>query len=197
MSKISLLPPLPLPFLPTDIIPVTRAGITYQAPTSALKSFTNTDPTVVPSSNPFKGALVRKTTNSTGLTFPVIVAWEEELYDTNNFWNSGAPTRLTIISGVTKIRITGSLAFEPLAAVGSVFAQILKNGTAQSPGSGFTFRQDAAGFSDNVVPIMTPIIDVVAGDYFELTTQVSMSGQDQITFGYRTWLNLEVVEHTL
>lgn len=197
MSKISLLPALPLPFQGTDIIPVTRAGITYQAPASALKTFANTDPTIVPSSSPFRGALVRKTTNSTGLTFPIFVAWEEAVYDTHSFWTAGTPTRLTIPSGVSRIRLTGSITFEGLGAVGSVFAQVQKNGAVQNPGSGFTFRQDAAGFTDNVVPIMTPVINVIPGDYFEISTQVSMSGQDQILFGYRTWLNLEVVEHSL
>lgn len=197
MSKISLLPDLPLPFQGTDIIPVTRSGITYKAPASALKTFINTDPTIVPSSSPYKGALIRKTSNSTGLTFPVIIAWEEAVYDTNAFWTAGAPSRLTIPSGVSRIRLTGSVSFEGMSTAGSVFAQILKNNVAQSPGSGFTFRQGSTGFSDNVIPIMSPVIDVIAGDYFEISTQVSMSAQDQITFGYRTWLNLEVVEHSL
>lgn len=194
MSKISLLPDLPLPFLGTDLIPVTRSGVTYKAPASALKTFVNTDPSVVPSAVPFKGALVRRTSSLTSVTWPLLIPWQEAVYDTDDFWAGAAPSRLTVPAGVTKVRLTASVSFEGLATAGSVFAQFFRNGASLSPGSGPTARQSNTGFSDNVLPLVSPVVNVTAGDYFEVRATVSMSGQDQILEDYRTWFALEVVE---
>jgi hypothetical protein len=194
MTKISELPDLPGSVLGTDQIAIVRGGVTYKVAASALKTFANTDPTVVPSSEPFRGALVKRTTDATGITFPYFVAWQTEVYDTDGFWDIAFPSRLTIPAGITKVRLNACVAFEQLGNAGAVFASFYKNNVTLDPSVGFTMRQSNSGYSDNTTPIFSPVIDVIAGDYFEVRTIQSMTGMDAVLNSYRTFFALEVVE---
>jgi hypothetical protein len=58
----------------------------------------------------FRGALVKLTTNepvadSTDVAMP----WDAIVYDTNTFWSAGNPTRLTVPSGISKVRLKGNI----------------------------------------------------------------------------------------
>lgn len=193
MTKISLLPALPGAVLGTDQFPVVRSGVNYRVAADAIKAFVNTDPSVVPSSNPWRGALVRRTSDATGLTWPYVAAFQEAVLDSDAFWSVGQPTRLTVPAGITKVRISAFVNFEALTTAGSVFCGINRNGAGLGPvGVSASVRHGATGFSNNGNNIISPVVEVVAGDFFELSCNVSMSGQDQVRAG--TWMMLEVIE---
>lgn len=161
---------------------------------SDLKAFINTDPTLVPSSVPWRGARVRRSSDVTGLTFPYVIAWNEEVEDTDGFWSVGAPTRLIVPAGVTRVRLAGSARYETLSTAGSLQTYILKNG-AELPGSTLsTGREGSTGLSSNAQDVVSWDEPVTTGDYFELRTHASMSGQDQILSGSFTWFQITVVE---
>ena len=55
---------------------------------------------------PFEGALVKLTANeaiASGTTVTT-VPWDAEVFDTDAFWSSGSPTRLTCAEAVAKIK---------------------------------------------------------------------------------------------
>ena len=162
-----------------------------------LKTFINTDPTVVPSSQPWRGCRAYRTSNTTGVTTGSAISWNASTLDTDSIWSSGAASRLTVPSGVTKVRLFWSVAYEALLTAGSVFARPQKNGaafgTTEHYGSDIG-RQGTTGFNDNTSHGFSGVLSVVGGDYFELLAIFSMTGQDQIISERRTWFEMEIIE---
>jgi hypothetical protein len=172
-----------------DLIYIVQDGVSYKLDLATLKTFINTDPTVVPASEPFVGARVKMTSTDTSGTSEIAMSWDAEDYDYGGFWSSGAATRLTIPSGVTMVQLSGALRSTGGAATTAVL-YIRKNGSeviaANSVSSGFT--------STNLFVASGPI-EVTPGDYFELMYGVTASGR---TVGAdRTFFSIEAIEHTL
>lgn len=132
----------------------------------------------------FKGAMVKLTSDEVSPAFPYIVVWDAAEYDTNVFWSAGAPTRLTIPAGVTKVRLHGSILAEATLTVGADLSLIIhKNGTAVYVGS-VTEGMDAV-FTTVVGAITSPVLSVIAGDYFELrfnSTDTTVTIEQNSTF---------------
>lgn len=161
---------------------------------AALKTFINTDPSVVPSSEPWRGARVSRASDITGATWPLLVPWSVEDEDTDGFWSLGDPTKLVIPAGITRVRLLAAVQLEDLGAAGSIFATIYKNGAA-FPGCAIdNKRQSNTGFTNNNVQVMTADIPVVTNDFFQVRLNVNMTGQDQVRFGVGTFFALTVVE---
>lgn len=162
---------------------------------AALKTFINTDPTVVPSSEPWRGARVSRATDITGITWPLLIPWTVEDEDTDGFWSIGDPTKLVIPAGVTRVQLMGAVQMEALATAGSIYASITKNGGGTVTGSSVDHkRQSSSGYNNNHIHLFTAPLAVTTGDYFELRINVSMTGQDQILAGGQTWFALSVIE---
>lgn len=195
-STISDLPALTLPVVGTDLLVVVRGGVAYKVAASDLAQYVTTEESIVPVSEPFRGALVRLAASWTGIpSWPGVIAWTEEVYDTDAFWALGAPTRLTVPAGVSKVRLIGGANFEALATAGSISLEVLKNGAALPVGGpSFNMRAGATGSSENAASVVSPVLPVTGGDYFELQATASMSGQDQILTGKGTYFGIEVVE---
>lgn len=138
---------------------------------------------------PFKGALVRRaTTQSIAATTNTQLAFSDAVYDTDTFWSGGSPTRLTVPSGVTKVQLWGGVAWSGGSANGTL--RLLKNG-ATFLGRGNISA--ASGFTDQGLTVMSAVIPVVAGDYFEAQVYLSAArtvSADGAVFG------LAVVETT-
>ncbi len=165
-----------------------------------LKTFVNTDPTIVPSSEPWRGALLRLSANLTGLATDAVITWNTVVSDTDSFWSAGAPTRLTIPAGITKVRLHAGIAHEALATAGSVSAFFKKGGSFMgSPNmySSSLSRQGTTGFTTNLSEARSVVLDVVAGNYFEVATVFSMAGQDQVLASVNTFFELEVIEASI
>lgn len=140
---------------------------------------------------PFRGALVRRTTNfsvsTTGAYVPI--SWQSAVYDSDTFWDAGQATRLTVPAGVTKVRLTGNIEWQTSPT--SQLVEIRKNGGAVVGGGSFIVRGDS-GYSNQMRNIASAVLPVVAGDWFELAVFVSASGE--LRSLERTWFALEVVE---
>jgi hypothetical protein len=144
---------------------------------------------------PFKGALLQRSTDLTSVSFPVLVPFENTVYDTDAFWNAGNPSRLTIPAGVTKVRLQGSLALKAGASSGGVYVAFRKNDVGDTIGGGvFTVRQGTSGYTNNDFTAATAVIPVTEGDFFELRVNSTTSSWDDILASARTWFALEVVE---
>lgn len=135
----------------------------------------------------FRGALVELTTTEAVATSENL-AWDQAIYDTDNFFSGGSPTRLTVPAGVTKVRVKGAVTWDSSAF--DHVARIDKNGVTGT--ESFSPRGDngdiRAGQS-----IQTPVIPVVAGDFFELFVSTSTASNVIVA---HTYFSIEVVEET-
>jgi hypothetical protein len=90
-----------------------------------------------------------------------LVAWDAADYDTDSFWSGGSPTRLTIPSGVTKVRLAGGI---HLTSDGvAMFTTLSKNGSTAFAGNPIQWVDSAL---PNGQSITSPALAVTAGDYF-------------------------------
>lgn len=154
---------------------------------------------IVPENLPYRGAIVRRTSNLTGLGASNVVTWQEALFDSDSFWSAGAPTRLTVPSGVTKVRLFGGAVFEAGGTAGSVSVYFRRNGGnfAQADDEHHgrnSWRSTTTGFTSNRNAVFSSMIDVSAGDYFEFGADISMSGIDEILADAATFFELQVLE---
>ena len=138
-------------------------------------------------SKAFSGAFLKKSSNqslisgtNTKITFDI------ENYDTNNIHdNTTNNTRLIVPSGVGKVKISGGAGAGPFQLL-----QIYKNNNSYINNISMSVGQ----FSNlqQYLFISTPVIEVFAGDYFELlmytTDPTGTAG-----FGV-TWFAMEIIE---
>lgn len=117
-----------------------------------------------------RGALVRKASDQTGANYSAgaQIAWDQETYDTDSIHdNVTNNTRLTVPSGVSYVRLVGTIALANVAVDTYVIAGILKNGS--STYDGFAGQTVEIGTATTPrVNLSTPPLAVTAGDYFEL-----------------------------
>lgn len=149
-------------------------------------------------SNQWRGAVVRRSVDSTGITSGNIITWSSAaIVDTDGFYSAAVPSRLSIPPGITKVRIFWHVKFESLSSSGMVFATYrlfrYATGAYESSKSMLTLaRQGATGFSVNTVNGVSSMINVSEGDYFEFSESFSMTGQDQIL--QDSYIEIEVLE---
>jgi hypothetical protein len=135
----------------------------------------------------FSGAL--RTTNATQslgtASWTTLTGYDNVIYDTNSF--TSVADRFTIPSGVTKVKLAGSVA--GTSAIGQLITRILKNAnTAIS----YTTEVDIESTgADNGIAI-TPVVSVVEGDYFVL--QAFSDNSRTISVELVSWFSIEVVE---
>ncbi len=144
-------------------------------------------------SGSFSGALVKKAVDQTAANYSAgaFVAWDTEVYDDNAFHdNVTNNTRLTVPSGVTKVRIGVQVTCGVVAASADYFVDIYKNGSVSYDGA-------ALGMADtsNVNPraqCWTPVLTVTPGDYFE--AKLTTTGDSSVTVAAQfSWFAIEVV----
>ncbi len=134
----------------------------------------------------FSGALVYSSTGSSLSTTASAIAWDTEDYDVGG-WHDNAinNSRLTVPSGVTRVRLVGGI-----SDVSSVSSQMLgtirKNGSDTYNGVASTETDTSGG--DRLM-IASPVLEVIAGDYFELYG----FGSSRTTDADATWFSIEKV----
>lgn len=117
----------------------------------------------------FRGALVKKAADQTGANYSgagANVAWTSEAYD-HGEWHDNVTnnSRLTVPSGVTKVRVWSHIRINNMAADTFTGFGILKNGSSTYDGKAQTLVETGSTSVD--ITIMTPVLEVTAGDYFE------------------------------
>ena len=141
-----------------------------------------------------RGALVKKSANqSISNGADNTLTFDQEEYDTDAIHdNSTNNERLTVPSGVTKVRLVGNVRW---ASNASGYRQIKfnKNG-ANFLGLGGVLQINTATSMDE--SISSPILEVTSGDYFELIVfQNSGSALNVLTSDF-TYFAMEIVERT-
>lgn len=146
----------------------------------------------------FRGALVALTANAasanyTGAGQAVSFGSGTEIYDTDSIHDETTnPSRLTVPSGVTKVRLSGQIAITGGTSGNALLPFLSKNGT----GGGFAGRPGqwtATSTSSGTVQFNSPALPVAAGDYFELI-MADQSDTSIVLTANDTWFAMEIVE---
>lgn len=159
-----------------------------------LKTFINTDPSVVPSSNPWRGCTLNRTSafGKSSNTSWEAVPWQTARDDTDSFWSMTDPARITVPVGVTKMRFSCAVLY-PANSSGYRGIALYKNGSTSAPGR-FYQTVSAATLAHGMSAI-SAVMDVEEGDYFELRLlQNSGSTLDVSSSSSQTWFQGEVIE---
>jgi uncharacterized protein YjlB len=145
---------------------------------------------------PFSGAMVNLTadetiSNDTNTQIP----WDAAVYDEGGWWSAASPTRFTVPSGVTKIRLAANVVWTTVFASSTAFRllyQFKKNGS--------TFEGDASNrrmqFEVGDGGLVSAVVEVSAGDYFELDINQNRGSSADIDAQNLTWFAVEAVETT-
>lgn len=143
-----------------------------------------------------RGALVNRSSDLTGLTFPVLpVNWNNEVYDTDALWDVGSPGRFTIPSGVSAVRLMAGIEFPASSTAGSCFISLNRNGAGTDPQAVHHYRSGTVGYTNNIGLVETPILQVTPGDYFEVRANITgMGSPTTISNTTRTFFAIEIVE---
>lgn len=195
--KLSEIDLLSEPLTVGSLFYVVRDDVPYRATLQQLLDFAQAQAAIVPELVPYRGAILSRTTTQTGVVNTTPVSWEAASFDTDSFWSAGAPTRLTIPSGITKVRLLWSVFYGTSATAGSASILLHKNGSsATSPDfwGRTTARQGTTGFSNNEASGMSAALAVSPGDYFELVASISGISTSTIEASSRTVFELEVLE---
>ena len=113
------------------------------------------------------------------------------MYDTNSFWSAGSNTRFTIPAGVTKVKLSASMT--GATQTDQVNILIYKNGT-----NVYSSQPEVDSTGADVPAAFTPVLSVVAGDYFTLIAYSQLARNiGETPEGYTSWFSIEVVEGTL
>jgi len=117
------------------------------------------------SGSTFSGASVYKNTSQSIATATAVVAtWQVEDFDVDNYWSSGAATRLTIPTGKSgKFAIVGRLTYTA-NATGMRGISLQKNGSTMGGPNVQTVSESGIGVGITA----SWIDDAVATDYYEL-----------------------------
>ena len=141
----------------------------------------------------FRGALVKKTADQTAADYTTrtAIAWDGETYDTDAIHdNATNNTRLTVPTGVTYVRLSAGIQIVNFTADLWMRLSLQKNGSLNYDGS--TQANTEAGITTLYLNLMSPVLPVTAGDYFEITLQVETDTSIDITAA-RTWFAMEIV----
>jgi hypothetical protein len=146
-------------------------------------------------SGTFGGALVRKAADQTGANFSAgaAVSWDSETggYDTNAIHdNSTNPSRLTVPSGVTKVRLQAQIYLTSVTSSVPVQFYLMKNGSTNFVG--FTGNYVSVSDASSTMNISSPVLPVTSGDYFEAavyTTDSSVTVKNEYS-----WFSIEVIQ---
>lgn len=140
------------------------------------------------------GCLVYRSTQETGVNYTTAAAipwnstYSTEAYDSDGYHDpSTNPSRLTVPTGVTKVRVSGAV---HTGSVTSDLIQILllqKNG-ASFPGSAQIRKQEAN--TSPGIGAVSAIVDVTAGDYFEMLLQLTGDTSASLETN-NTWFMIE------
>jgi hypothetical protein len=114
--------------------------------------------------------------------------WDAIVYDTDGFWSASNPTRFTIPSAISKVRLKGNIDWT-FGGGGYRHIWMHKNGAlffgaAKESDAGDSGLQNAS----------TAVVEVTSGDYFELIARQTSGSTKNVAADEVTWFAIEVVE---
>lgn len=144
-------------------------------------------------SDTFAGCLLKKAADQTAANYttPTMVTWDTETYDTLGFHDTGANTsRITIPAGVTKVRFTGQINTALVGSADVLTLDLYKNGVATY--DHYTTNRVNIANTAPCIFIQSPVLNVSAGDYFELRFSVVTDNSITVV-AQSSWFHCEVV----
>lgn len=141
----------------------------------------------------FKGVLLHNTVNqSAPISTDLVIVYDTQVYDTDNFWDSGVTSKITIPAGITKVKLSARVVFGD-NQVGDRTVSIAKNGSVSYAGlPRSTTTPTSAGFHSMLID--TPVLEVTEGDYFQLIANQTSDVTLSIVHGeIQSWFALQVV----
>ena len=138
------------------------------------------------------GALVKRATAQTiANNTDTALSFTTETYDIYpDYYASAQPTRFTVPSGVDYVRLSCSVAWTGGATGSKRIAKIGKNGSFGYDGL-LWIEQPSCDWQR--VTAISPVIPVVAGDYFELFVNQNSGGNLDVQGGANTWFSIEAI----
>ena len=144
----------------------------------------------------FRGAFATLTSTLTLGSGTDIIAYDDVDYDTDGIWSGANPSRLTVPSGATKVRIVAQYQLTSVDYDGGEIgfqAAIIRDGAsfdaqaiqAVNANNGGEFLAPRGNLS-------TAVLSVTAGTYFEVQTFLSTSSARLSS--NRNWFAMEIVE---
>lgn len=183
-----------------DKIYVVQGGNSREISLAELAAWVKTEQSIVPANLPHRGARVYRTANTgAGTTFPYVVPWQAEEFDTDGFWSLANPTQLVVPAGVSKVRLIASVGFEDNLNALGLSLVIRKNDGAAANNSFVaglpyvTARESSAGYASNIMLASSGVMSVVPGDYFDVRVNCSVMNIDEV-LSSKSWFEIEVVE---
>ena len=137
-----------------------------------------------------KIASLSLTSNQTGSTGSnKVVNWTSEDRDDDDYFSTGQPSRLTAQAGNKRVMLSAGVQFQGAPGVGSRAIEIIKNGSTFM-GGGRIETQRTSGAS-MAMSVMTAMISVVSGDYFELQEKAgNVTGAITVQSNDRTFFRM-------
>jgi len=136
----------------------------------------------------FRGALVY---NTAGATANTQIPFASESYDTDSIHDNAINNaRLTVPTGVTKVRVTGQALIASATAAAEVF--IYKNGAISYVGFAHNKDRATATAAATTLNVTSPVLSVAAGDYFSLAVNGAAASAEST--GNETWFAMEIIE---
>lgn len=115
----------------------------------------------------YRGCAVHHSVDIVSPTYPYTMVFDTELFDTDAIHVASPNTRLTVPTGVTRVRLKARVSWTAtIAADAGVALTIYKNGSADYRGLGKATGGQAA-YTNPTLECSTIDLVVVAGDYFE------------------------------
>lgn len=142
----------------------------------------------------FSGALVKKSTDQTGInaTGTVAVSWNSEVYDTGGYHDTVTNSeRLSVPVGVSRVKVSGQVKLANVTADTYITLFIFKNGSVDWDGMGEVRAE--VGSTAPSIAVSTAIVDVTGGtDYFSLHLLSESDTSVDITAA-RSWFSIEAI----
>lgn len=143
----------------------------------------------------YRGALVTKAANQTTANYTAApaIAWDAEDHDTDSIHdNVTNNTRLSVPSGVTKVRVGACVEIASLTADLFVLLFIKKNGATGY--IGIPSQNAEIGATTENISCWSPVLTVVGGtDYFE--AHLLIETDNSITVNKdSSWFAMEIIE---
>lgn len=167
-----------------------ESGLSTKLTLADLAAWIKTEESIVPINMPWQGVKLERTSDLVQAS-PMYINWQQVSLGDSVYWNVGQPTRITIPAGIAKVQLRGAVYASSITQQSRVLF-IYKNGSSVAA----TSIGNGTGFYNNMsIQVFTPIMEVEAGDYFEM--YFNSTGTGDVTIAPNsgtTFFELSVVE---
>lgn len=169
----------------------TDTGLSLRTTLGALATWLLSQTSIVPANLPWRGVTCSRTADdTTARTLPSSIDWASAAGNSEGMWNSMQPSRITVPTGVSRVRINMLLKWLNANAARAVNMILYKNGEA-TPVALHTVTTNTS-YATFSLSMASPVLNVVPGDYFELRINATTT----LTVAADTSMQLEIVEYT-